>query len=63
LLALIAVVIGLVAAGVAYTSLFRSQSPGRRVAYSMLVAVAVPLLLFLLLGALVGISFLVESRS
>lgn len=55
---LTAVVVSLVVGVIAHQRLFAERPPGRRVAYSVALAVLTPALLFLLLAALVGMSFL-----
>lgn len=62
MLVLLAAVIGLVAGVVAYGRLFRAASFSRRLTYAVAVGLATPVFLFVLVSALVAISFWVESR-
>lgn len=62
MLVLMAVMTGLIAGIVAYGSVFKGASFGRRLVYAGVVAAATPVLLFLVLSALAAISFWVGSR-
>ena len=62
MLALAALFAGVVAGIVAYTSVFKAWPSPRRVVGAVVVGIATPVLLFVLLAALVAMSFLVESR-